>query len=103
MREVFNIRMARILSDIVKEIERAKQQWGEDFDLKNTQNDWEHYIVKYVSKAGEMGATFEEVETNLRKAAGLIITAIDMHQRTGFAPRHYEGQTRPASLPEIQQ
>lgn len=95
-------RFRDILNDIALEVGRAKQQWGEDFDKKNTQNDWEHYVNKYLVKAGEMGATFEEVETNLRKAAGVIISAIDMHRRQGFAPRHYEGQTRPASLPEIE-
>lgn len=96
-------RISKILESIKLEIERGKQEWGEQFDLKNTQNDWEHYVVKYLNRAGEMGATYEDVETDLRKAAGLIIAAIEMHQRTGFAPRHYEGQTRPKSLPEIQQ
>jgi len=96
-----DVQIQKILEDIGLEVTRAKQQWGEEFDKKNTQNDWEHYVSKYIVKAGEMGATFEEVETNLRKAAGVIISAIDMHRRQGFAPRHYEGQTRPASLPEI--
>ncbi len=95
------VRIQKILDDIGLEVIRAKEQWGEDFDRKNTQNDWNTYVNIYLSKAAAMGASFEEVETNLRKAAGLLISAIDAHQSGGFAPRHYEGQTRPASLPEV--
>jgi hypothetical protein len=96
-------RFESIVRDVVAEIERAKQQWGEEFDRHNTLNDWNQYVNLYLAKAATMGATFEEIETNLRKAAGLVIAALEMHLREGLAPRHYEGQSRPKSLPEIQQ
>lgn len=96
-------RIDQVLVGIALEVERAKQQWGEEFDRCNTLNDWATYVNIYLAAATRMGATFEEVETNLRKAAGLLINAIDMHKREGLAPRHYEGQARPVSLPEIQQ
>lgn len=91
----------KILEDIGLEVTRAKQQWGEDFDRKNTLNDWVTYAGMYATRAAEMGRTPEEQEKYLRKAAGLLINAIDMLRREGFSPRHYDGQTRPASLPEI--
>jgi hypothetical protein len=90
-----------ILADIGQEVERAKLQWGEEFDQKNTLNDWVTYTNIYMSKAADMGRTVEEQEKYLRKAAGLLINALVMLKNTGFAPRHYESQTRPVSLPEI--
>lgn len=90
-----------ILVDLGQEVERAKKQWGEEFDRKNTLNDWVTYTNIYTSKAAEMDRTIEEQEKYLRKAAGLLINAIVMLKTTGLAPRHYEGQTRPLSLPEV--
>ncbi len=81
--------------------ERAKLTWGEDFDRKNTLNDWVIYSMSFAADATRMDTTLQEQETYLRKAAGLLVSAIDMLQREGFAPRHYEGQTQPESLPEI--
>lgn len=96
-----NKTIAVILDEIGREIERAKKEWGEEFDRKNNLDNWIAYVVKYLGKAAAMGATIEEQETNLRKAAGILISAIDMMRREGFQPRHYEGQSRPKSLPEI--
>lgn len=93
--------VSRILESIWKEVARAKNQWGEKFDRANTLNDWVAYTNIYLGQAVRMGATVEEQETNLRKAAGLLISAIDMLKREGFSPRHYEGLDRPKSLPEI--
>lgn len=98
-----SIRIARILNSIWLEIERGKKEWGEEFDRKNTLNDWIVYTNIYLGRAAQMGTTIEDQEMNLRKAAGLLINAMDMLKREGFAPRHYEGQDRPKSLPEITQ
>ena len=91
----------KILSDIADEVSRAKLQWGEESDRRNTLNDWVMYSHIYSSKAAEMGRTTAEQEKYLRKAAGLLISSLDMLKREGFAPRHYEDQSRPKSLPEI--
>lgn len=96
-----NPTVTRILASIGLEVLRAKQQWGEEFDRKNTLNDWITCTNIYTSKAAEMGRTTKEQEKYLRKAAGLLINALVMLNSTGFAPRHYEYQDRPASLPEI--
>ncbi len=94
-------RIDLILEEIALEVERAKLTWGEDFDRKNTLNDWVIYSMSFAADATRMDTTLQEQETYLRKAAGLLVSAIDMLQREGFAPRHYEGQTQPESLPEI--
>jgi hypothetical protein len=90
-----------VFSIVAQEIERAEKEWGHEFDKKNTLNDWVAYAQIYVGKAVEMGATQENIEKNLRKAAGILISALVQQKVTGFAPRHYEGQERPKSLPEI--
>lgn len=96
-----NLPFLKILGEIGREVCRAKEMWGEEFDSKNNLDNWITYVIKYLGKAAAMGATTEEQETNLRKAAGVLIAAIDMLKRQGFAPRHYEGQSQPKSLPEI--
>lgn len=75
--------------------------WGTDFDSKNTLNDWAAYINIYLGQALKMGATTDEVRKNLRKAAGLALSALRWAEGGGVAPRHYDQQTRPESLPEI--
>lgn len=94
--------MERILESIGQEVSRARSMWGTRFDQRNTLNDWAAYANIYISKATDMSASLTEQETNLRKAAGLLISALITLRTTGFAPRHYEGQTRPKSLPEIE-
>ena len=93
--------MNTVLEEIGAEIKRAKAQWGQDFDDKNTLNDWVTYVDIYLGKAAAMGATPDEIRRNLRKAAGLAVSAFIQFTNKGFAPRHYEKQARPKSLPEI--
>ncbi|SRR6266478_3195047 len=89
------------LEEVKTEILRAKAQWGDNFDNANTQNDWNAYINIYLSKAAEMSASPEVIKKNIRKAAGLALAMYTQHLFKGFAPRHYEEQVRPKSLPEI--
>jgi hypothetical protein len=91
----------KILADIHLEVERARQTWGEEFDRKNTLNDWVTYAMSFATDATLMESTTEQQERYLRKAAGLLVSAMVMLKTEGFAPRHYEGQTGPKSLPEI--
>lgn len=92
----------REISDLVlSEVMRARQQWGTSFDEKNTLNDWTAYVNIYLGRATTMGATSEEVKKNLRKAAGLVLSALYQAENDALAPRHYDAQTRPESLPEI--
>lgn len=95
------ITIEQIADDAVKEVLRARKQWGTAFDEKNTLNDWTTYIGIYTGKAASMGISKDEVVTNLRKAAGLVLSALYHAQNDKLAPRHYDGQPRPESLPEI--
>lgn len=90
-----------IASDVLTEVRRAREQWGTDFDEKNTLNDWVTYINIYLGKAASMGVPKDEVVKNLRKAAGLALSALYMTENGVVPPRHYDGQKRPESLPEI--
>ena len=77
--------------DIEKELEYARQQWGNEFDSKNTLNDWVTYIVMYAGDAAKMKTTPNEAEQKLIKVAGLAISALENLRANGqFAPRHYE-------------
>lgn len=88
--------------DVVDEVSRAREMWGTDFDLKNTLNDWSSYVANYFAAASKMGASREDVIANIRKAAGLALSALYHAENDLLAPRHYDGQTRPESLPEIE-
>jgi hypothetical protein len=91
--------LTEVLSDVHSEVERARAQWGTAFDERNTLNDWITYINIYLGRAATMGASPEEVERNLRKAVGLAVSALCWSGT--FAPRHYDSQQRPKSLPDI--
>lgn len=99
--EVYARNRAEILNLVRQEMERAETQWGHDFDNKNSLNDWNAYVDIYKGKALEMEATPETIIKNLRKAAGVLISTIVQYESAGIAARHYEGQERPKSLPEI--
>lgn len=81
--------------------ERARQQklWGNEFDDKNTANDWAAYISNYVNAGAYLGRqdkySPERFREHLVKAATLCIAAIEAIDRNGnCAPRHYEDLPR---------
>lgn len=85
-----------VLDEVFSERMRQMRLWGNDFDDKNTANDWASYIMNYVAKGAYAGrqetytpAKFREC---LKKAATLCIAAMEAIDRNGdCAPRHYEG------------
>ena len=93
---------ADVLDLVRREMERAEQQWGHDFDNKNSLSDWNGYVDIYKGKALEMGATPETIMKNLIKAAGILLATVVQYESAGIAVRHYDGQERPKSLPEVQ-
>jgi len=101
--KVYAKNRAEIMNLVRLEMERAEAQWGHDFDNKNTLNDWNAYVDIYKSRALEMGATPETIIKNLRKAAGILIATLVQYESAGIAARHYDGQDRPKSLPEIKE
>jgi hypothetical protein len=89
-------------NDIALEVERAEQQWGTSFDLNNTLNDWAAFSNIYMGDAAKMGASKESIVKNVRKAAGILLSALRYAEADMLCPRHYDGQQRPESLPEIE-
>lgn len=92
-----------IAQEILRESVRAAAMWPVSFDRNNTLNDWVTYIGIYTGKAASMGNTREDVIRGLRKAAGLCLSALYHAENDLLAPRHYEEQPRPKSLPEIEE
>jgi hypothetical protein len=90
-----------VLTEVGLEAERGKKTWGQEFDRRNTLNDWVVYAMSFATDAARMETTMKAQDRDLRKAAGILISALVMLKTEGFAPRHYEGQTAPKSLPEI--
>jgi hypothetical protein len=75
------------------EAERKYQdgKWGDEFDKKNTLNDWVTYINIYAGQAAKMGNSKEEQRTQMLKVATLAVAALErFDENDGFAPRHYD-------------
>lgn len=93
----FNEKLASriIVAEIEKERVRQRDLWGNDFDDKNTANDWAAYISNWVNVGAYSRRleqfTSERFREHLIKAAALCIAAIEAIDRNGqCAPRHYE-------------
>lgn len=70
--------------------ERLRQDriWGDEFDKKNTANDWHAYAAHYSAKALRVG---EDYAQNMLKAAGICQAAmLQIDRYCSAAPRHYE-------------
>ena len=81
----------KLYQDIEKELDYARSQWGNEFDSKNTLNDWVAYITMYAGDAAKIKTPPSEAEQKLIKVAGLAISALENLRANGqFAPRHYE-------------
>lgn len=90
-------------NSVLAEVQRAKEMWPGDFDDKNTLNDWATFINIYFGRAAAMGTSKEDVVKNIRKAAGLALNALYYAENGLLAPRHYDGQPRPVSPPDIEE
>lgn len=67
-------------------------RWGNDFDSKNTPNDWVAYIAKYLGQVVTMPWNKETFKKQLVKVATLCAAAYEWCERTdGDMPkRHYD-------------
>lgn len=87
-----------ILNEIRAERKYQDENWGTEFDDRNTLNDWSTYVNIYMAQASAMTATPKEQRENMLKAATLLVAAIETFDRNGtFAPRHYEDRV-PAGM-----
>lgn len=85
-----------VLDEVFSERMRQMRLWGNEFDDKNTANDWASYITNYVATGAYAGRqekyTPKKFRECLKKAATLCIAAMEAIDRNGdCAPRHYEG------------
>lgn len=71
------------------ENERSYQngKWGNDFDEKNTPNDWVAYISKYLGQSVTMPFDVEKFRTQILKVATLCTAALE---QTDYSARHYD-------------
>ena len=72
-----------------------EKKWGDDFDEKNTINDWVTYICRYASNAAfhdKQPVDQEKVKQAFIKVATLALAALEMQEKHGLAPRHYDEQ-----------
>lgn len=76
-------------SMVIHERLRQDNLWGDEFDQKNTYNDWHVYVARYISHA--MRSNAQDYQMNMVKAAAICQAAVLMIDRYGkCAPRHYE-------------
>jgi hypothetical protein len=80
------------ISDVRLERQYQQSKWGDEFDKKNTANDWIAYIAGYLGKAVTMPWNAETFRTALVKVATLCAAAAEWCDRTnGNMPkRHYD-------------
>lgn len=83
----------KIFEDVFQELQYAREKWGEDFDRKNTANDWVAYINIYTGQAIKYPPTdLERFRKSMLKVAGLAISAVRNLDLLGenFPKRHYD-------------
>ncbi|RDJ35363.1 MAG: hypothetical protein DWQ19_11145 [Crenarchaeota archaeon] len=74
-----------------KEREYAAQ-WGDDFDAKNTPNDWVAYVTRYLGQTVTMPWDAKKFKEQMVKTATLCASAVEWCDRTNgdMAKRHYD-------------
>lgn len=72
-----------VTEEVEKEREYQKEKWGDEFDSKNTPNDWIVYIINYTGK------TFIGNKVGYIKVLALTAAAYEWADR-GMAKRHYD-------------
>lgn len=80
-----------VIREIQEEIRRSSTLWGENFDDKNSANDWVSYVIVYLGQAVRLPWYKERFCENMIKAAGLCISALKTFYRNdGLPKRHYD-------------
>jgi len=81
----------KIYNEIENERAYQDQKWGDEFDRKNTLNDWVSYINIYTGQASKMDTPKDEQRRQLLKAVTIGVAALERFDAdNGFAPRHYD-------------
>lgn len=86
-----HMRRELIYTKITEERAYQDERWGEEFDEKNTSNDWCSYICRYATRAASFNLAPKEYRDNLIRVAALAVAAIETLDRTDvLPPRHYD-------------
>lgn len=80
------------IDKMCEEREYQIERWGEEFDKKNTPNDWTAFITKYAGQTVTLPWDAEQFQKQLVKVATLCAAAYKWCGRTdGNMPkRHYD-------------
>lgn len=81
-----------LMVEILKERDAARARWGEEFDDKNTVNDWIAYVSSYAARAFIWPFSPTVFRDSFIKVAVIAIAAVQALDRNGgkIAKRHYE-------------
>ena len=82
----------QIFAEIEKEREYQNHKWGEDFDNKNTPNDWVAYMMKYLGRAVTT-TPFERQAFHIA-ILKVVTLGVAILERAEYAPRHYDDLNR---------
>ena len=85
-----------ILELIRNERIRQDDLWGDEFDSKNTPNDWVAYVTRYAGLAVTMPWNPEEFEDKMLKVAAIAVAALEQSRKNSgkMPPRHYDGDNQ---------
>lgn len=80
-----------IYAAIDAERDYQDDRWGDEFDDKNTSNDWATYICRYATNAAGFDVTTAQFREQMVKVAALAVASIEATDRNGgLPPRHYD-------------
>jgi hypothetical protein len=83
-------KLEAILGEVKAERTYQNEKFGQEFDNKNTPNDWVAYIAAYLGKAVSLNWDAKQFRTALIKVATLCVAAIENIDNGTFAKRHYD-------------
>ena len=81
----------RIINEILDERKYQDTKWGQEFDDKNTLNDWITYVNVYLAKAAMEFNDTEFQRKRMIQAVSILVAALETFDRNKqFASRHYD-------------
>lgn len=86
-----NISLQKVFDEIQAERNYQNRGWGDEFDNKNSLDNWVSYIITYCGRASNFQASPSQQRRDMMKVAALAVAACESFDRNGsFPPRHYE-------------
>jgi len=85
----------QILAHISDERGRQDEKWGDEFDKKNTSNDWITFICAYAGKAYRHKWDPINFRLRLIQTAAICVAAIEILDESvngSLPPTHYDGK-----------